>query len=208
MSKRYILIAAAAVIWIVAAGGGMTGMWMYSFAAGTAGNSPLTWPMTSHLHRSHDSLTLVMVVHPHCPCSRASIGELARLLARSGDNLHGYVIFVAPPGTAKSWSRTDLWESVSSLHKLTPVLDDGREARLFGAATSGQVIVYGSDGRRLFSGGITASRGHFGDNSGSMSIIALSQAPRPATSKGTPVYGCPLFSIRSQTKARRETCHR
>ena len=65
------------------------------------------------------------------------------------------VVFVQPPELASSWAQTDLWRSVSLIPGATRVLDDGTEARLFGAATSGQTIVYDREGRLLFSGGIT-----------------------------------------------------
>ena len=39
--------------------------------------------------------------------------------------------------------------------------------------TSGQVVVYDAKGALLFSGGITAARGHMGDNAGRDRITAL-----------------------------------
>ena len=77
------------------------------------------------------------------------------------------------------------------------VVDDGREARLFGAATSGQTMVYGRNGHLLFSGGITAARGHYGDNAGASAIGALLEQPTPQSGRKTAVYGCALFAPRS-----------
>jgi hypothetical protein len=39
-----------------------------------------------------------MAIHPHCPCSRASIGELSILMAHSRGRLAAFVVFVEPPG--------------------------------------------------------------------------------------------------------------
>jgi hypothetical protein len=68
---------------------------------------------------------------------------------------------------------------------------DGAIAQAFGAYTSGQVLVYGADGGLLFNGGITASRGHEGDNPGRAAIVARlrDQVPAPSTAS---VFGCAL----------------
>ena len=77
--------------------------------------------------------------------------------------------------------------------------DDGREARLFHAATSGQAVLYDPQGRLLFSGGITASRGHSGDNAGRSSIVSLVHAGVPDRTE-TSVFGCPLFDPQSECR--------
>jgi hypothetical protein len=202
------LLAAVVLIWIIAVGGGMTRMWRYASQPGEAARPPVTWPVASHLHHNQGQLTLVMFVHPHCTCSRATIGELAKLMARSANRVQAFVIFVQPPKVAESWSETDLWKSVTLIHGVTRVLDNGTQARRFGAMTSGQTVVYDTTGKLLFAGGITASRGHFGDNRGVTSIIALMGQSQPVQAGNTPVYGCPLFSARSKKGARPETCHR
>jgi hypothetical protein len=54
-------------------------------------------------------------------------------------------------------------------------------------------MLYGSEGNLLFSGGITAARGHEGDNAGRSAIISCltkSEAER----NQTPVFGCSLFA--------------
>jgi hypothetical protein len=71
--------------------------------------------------------------------------------------------------------------------------DDGVEARAFGAATSGQTLLYDRNGRQQFSGGITGSRAHQGDNAGRQSLLALLNGGHNVRT-GTNVYGCPLFA--------------
>jgi hypothetical protein len=58
--------------------------------------------------------------------------------------------------------------------------------------------LYGPGGDLLFSGGITAARGHSGDNCGRSTIISLlteetANAPVRAGPAQTFVFGCPLF---------------
>ena len=204
-----ILLAAAAGLWLVGAVAGMGILWEYSVTPGTAGNPPSVWPAASRIPHRPDSLTLIMAVHPQCPCSRASIGELSALMARAGGRLRAWVIFVRPSGFGDNWARSDLWRSASAIPGVTSIVDDdGREARLFGAETSGQTIVYGGEGRLLFTGGVTAARGHWGDNAGVSAIRALLNDPATRADGKTPVYGCPLFSPNSMRTSGRMVCGR
>jgi hypothetical protein len=148
-----------------------------------------------------------MAIHPHCPCSRASIGELSILMTRSRSRMTAFVLFVEPPGFGDAWTKTDLWSSAGAITGVTRLIDRGAEATLFNAATSGQTMVYDRRGHLIFSGGITAARGHLGDNSGVTSIAALIDTPASSglqrivakhlsatNGARTPVYGCPLFA--------------
>src|SRR5207245_55082 len=113
-----------------------------------------------------------MVVHPHCPCSRASIEELAQIMTRCQGRLSSHVFFVKPIQCAQGWERTPLWDRAADILGVTVSCDEaGAEARRFGAATSGQVLLYQPDGTLVFSGGITLTRGHEGDNPGREAVI-------------------------------------
>ena len=167
-------------------------LWRYSLVPGAAGMPPALWPPQSRLARTAGDLTLVMVVHPHCPCSRASIAELEILMTHPPQRINADVVFLRPPGFDDSWTKTNLWRSATAIPGVSAVIDDGRETRLFGAATSGQTMVYGRDGNLLFSGGITAARGHFGDNAGAQVITALLNQSTAKIARRTAVYGCAL----------------
>ena len=75
--------------------------------------------------------------------------------------------------------------------------DEGAEANRFHAATSGQTLLYDAAGLLLFSGGITGSRGHSGDNAGQAAIVSLVNS-RAADLTETSVFGCPLFDPNSE----------
>jgi glyoxylase-like metal-dependent hydrolase (beta-lactamase superfamily II) len=102
------------------------------------------------------------------------------------------VLFYRPRQFPAGWERTDLWRSAAAIPGVTVLVDpDGLEAERFGAKTSGHVLVYDSAGRLLFSGGITGSRGHEGDNDGSDSVLRLlTHGPPPR--RHTLVFGCPI----------------
>jgi hypothetical protein len=187
-------LALGLAIWLTAVVAGMGILRGYSVIPGIAGTPPADWPIASHISPPPGYFTLVMTIHSHCPCSRASIGELSVLMAHSGGRMAAFVVFVTPPGFDENWTKTDLWSSAGLIPGVTRIIDGGTEANLFGAATSGQTMVYDRRGRLLFSGGITAARGHFGDNAGVSAIVAFLDTPSSAGLAKTAVYGCPLFA--------------
>ena len=133
-----------------------------------------------------------MFAHPHCPCTRASVGELARLLTGLNGKLAAQVWFVQPAGTGPDWTNTDLWASAAAIPGVTVHGDAaGLEAQRFGAGTSGQTVLYDQNGQLLFHGGITIERGHFGDNPGANAVKRLVNH-QPAELIQTPVFGCSL----------------
>lgn len=217
--KRSILLAIGLAIWLTVVIVGIGILRDYSLTPGSAGTPHASWPSESLISRPSGYFTLVMAIHPHCPCSRASIGELAILIAHSGGRLAAFVVFVQPPGFDENWTRSDLWSSAGLIPNVTRIIDLGVEAKLFGAATSGQTMVYDPRGRLLFSGGITAARGHFGDNAG---ITAITRLIDTAESGGlarvayrnkpvvdastTTVYGCPLFARSANRKSELDKC--
>jgi hypothetical protein len=96
--------------------------------------------------------------------------------------------------TSPDWERTDLWRQAAAIPGATVTRDDdGHEAALFRAETSGQTFLYASDGDLLFTGGTTGARGHAGDNAGRAALLALLRREAPDR-RATPVFGCPLFA--------------
>jgi hypothetical protein len=180
-------------MWLGAAASGLWMLWRYDNTPGHAAHAPEHWPALTTLARAADRPTLVMLAHPQCSCTRASLGELAEALARARTLPRTYILFMTPTGVREGWERTELWRTAADLPGVTVVRDDdGRVATHFGAATSGQTLLYDTRGVLVFSGGITGARAHPGDNPGRQSLVALlnrASAPR----SGTSVFGCPLF---------------
>ena len=172
----------------------------YEARPGDAAPSPDKWPTMSRIVRATGQSHLVMFAHPRCPCTRASIGELAVVMSQCQGRLAADVLFLKSAEFEREWTQSDLWRSATSIPGVTVALDEsGAEAQQFGAITSGHVVLYDGDGRLLFSGGITGSRGHFGDNYGRSTIVALvrdgaSQSPTRRYPAECAVYGCRLFN--------------
>jgi hypothetical protein len=145
--------------------------------------------------------TLLVMAHPRCPCTGATIEELARIMDSAQGALNARVYFYKPAGASDAWTQTPLWHSASRIPGVQVAADvDGRNAHRFGAATSGQAMLYGADGGLQFSGGLTDSRGHSSVSAGGRAILALLSQPK-AELVTTPVYGCSLLSPDSASSA-------
>jgi hypothetical protein len=180
------------LLWLSAAGAGAWGLLNYENTPSHAGETPLNWPTDSHITRQSGRATLVMFAHPHCPCSSASVGELNRLLTHRDGPATVHILFIRPNDVPDSWTETTLRKSAEAIPGADVQLDpQGEEARRFGAESSGYVVLYSPEGRLLFSGGITAARGHAGDNAGENVVVALLNGQK-APLKHTPVFGCSL----------------
>jgi hypothetical protein len=195
---RPIVLALLLALWVAAVGAGMAVLWHYAAVPGNAAAAPRQWPGQSALTRRPGWPTLVVLVHPKCPCTRATLEALSGVLTRCRDGVTAHVLCYRPREAPEGWERTDLWQRAEAIPGVTIHRDDdGIEAARFGAETSGQVLLYDPEGRLLFRGGITLARGHRGDNLGSRQLIELAsgrpaRAPRPDVAEH-PVFGCPLF---------------
>jgi hypothetical protein len=184
------------LVWIAAVAFGLRGLFNYESKPGRVGPIAQTW-QSGLIKLASDRPTLVMIAHPRCPCTQASVGELAELMARVQGKVAAYVLFVIPKGAGAEWDNTSLRRRAATIPGVTVLSDvDGVEARRFGAETSGHTLLFGSDGRLLFTGGITATRGHAGENAGENAIIALVRNDRPARHDSL-VFGCALADQRS-----------
>jgi hypothetical protein len=198
-------VVAFVMVWFSVSCAGLWRLFQYEREPGAGALTTSTWPANSRVPRPSGQPTLVVFIHPQCPCSRATIGELDQLMAECSNRLSVLVYVYRPKGFSSGWERTDLWQRAAAIPGVQVVTDvDGSEARKFGARTSGQTFLFDPSGRALFQGGITAGRGHAGDNAGRAAVVALvsqithvsqtsssGRAPQ-AESIDTPVYGCSL----------------
>ena len=121
--------------------------------------------------------------------------ELAELMVSLPRRVAGTIVFTLPKGVAPHWEQGELWQEATTIPGVHVITDqDGREAERFGVKGSGHVLLYQPSGRLVFSGGITPSRGHEGDNPGRSAVINLVLDGRSPVNQ-TPVYGCPLLEL-------------
>jgi hypothetical protein len=196
------LVLIGTVIWLAATGFGFLKLARYENAPGEATAAPAQWPQSSEIRRDATRPTLVMILHPQCACSRAAVGELSIIMSRAEGRAEAHALFFRPAGVAKEWVQNNLWRDALAIPGVDVRIDDqGKEARLFHAATSGAVLLYDRGGRLIFEGGITPSRSHSGDNAGRSAIVALLNGGWPERSR-TFVFGCSLLDSRTEGESR------
>lgn len=166
---------------------------LYDATPGGIGAVPVRLPASS-APQTDRLPRLMLFVHPRCPCSHASLRQLQQLLDAYPESFQPEVWLVKPPEAPADWDQ-GARDKISALVPAAPVFCDegGTRARSYGARTSGHALLYTVDGQLLFSGGITALRGHEGPNAGERAIAALLTG-ETASRASTPVFGCPLFS--------------
>jgi hypothetical protein len=129
-------------------------------------------------------------------------------MAHAGGRLRSYLVFERPAADLPDQSQhtdlrgqhTDLWTSAAQIPGVLVTVDYSGEAQRFGSATSGQTAIYDTRGRLRFSGGITAARGHWGDNAGVFEVESLLRGDQ-SRQASTPVFGCLLFGARGNNSA-------
>jgi hypothetical protein len=190
--RSYLTTGIFGFVWIVAVAGGLQTLMSYESSPGTVGDIGAAWPAKSKISPPTNSPVLIMLAHPRCPCTQASVGELAKIMAQVQGKVSAYVLFLKPGTTPSGWEDTDLRRAAAKIPGVTVVPDvDGIEARKFGAETSGHTFLYDRHGSLLFSGGITGSRGHSGDNAGENAIVSLVNDHHSLLAN-TFVFGCSL----------------
>jgi hypothetical protein len=190
--RRRMLVPALAIVWVLTISGGGVLMWDFESTPGVPSSPPDVWPVASRIPHAANRPTLVMLVHPHCPCSRASLEELDRIMALVAGRVTAHVLVAHSGDVPQGRIRTRLWRRAANIRGVEVSSDDGTEAIRFQAFTSGQTLLYGTDGRLLFSGGITVARGHEGDSGGRRAIEGL-LTDEVTTVRQTAVFGCSLL---------------
>lgn len=179
--------------WLFAVGAGLSTLKKNAARPGDPGAPPSIRPVDSRTPFDAERATLLIFLHPNCPCSRASLEELNRIAARCGGRLAIRAVVVRPRGSIERRLNESILGQARDIPDLR-IVDDpkGSEARRFGAKTSGHVLLYDTRGNLRFSGGITPSRDHRGDNRGRDAVVDLVLQNRSRIVR-TPVFGCPLF---------------
>lgn len=187
-------------VWLALMATGFTALQTYSQTPGLSNPSPPQWPAGDVIAIEPGRFTLVMLAHPLCPCTQASMEELDRLLVQAREAMDAHVVFlewpenpgVPPTPPMSGWNDSDLVQRAGRIPGVTLHPDPGGElAHRFGARTSGHAMLYGPSGRLLFQGGLTASRGHAGPSRGTEAIRAHLLST-PKADRQSDVFGCPL----------------
>lgn len=181
------------IVWLIAVVGGMHLVWRHALTPGHSSAAPMILPAGTTLRGESARMTLVVVLHPKCPCTRATITQLAQVLSLVDDSTVSVcALCYLPERCSADWALGDNYRRIRSIPGVRVQIDPGgREAQRFGANVSGQVLLYSRSGNLLYTGGVTGARGHEGYNSGQQALCrALRSGVRMPSA---PVYGCTLF---------------
>jgi hypothetical protein len=153
---------------------------------------PPAWPKDVSLQAGQLG-TIVLFLHPHCPCSRASVVQLDRLRTMaSTDHVALHIVFVGN----NARESTALTRAAESLSGVQLHFDSERTlARQFDASVSGETFAFGDGGKLIFHGGLTSARGHEGDSYALTALANWLRAGALPTASGAsefPTFGCRL----------------
>ncbi len=191
-SRQRLLVCSAIFLWVAAISLGARELLHYSQTPGKLEVTPEMWPPAGG-DRIADRPSLVLFLHPECPCSRATVRELTRVLTRTPRNLNLLVYFLQLDDENWSAENSTLWRSVARIPGAKLARDSGGKlAKHFGAHTSGTVLLYDKEGRLRFRGGITGSRGQEGNNASAEALLASFREDK-IQPVSTNVFGCSLF---------------
>jgi len=141
---------------------------------------------------------LLVFVHPQCSCTPATFEQLDRLLNQAGNSVE-LVLAVYDSAALQDADkgRKPIHPGALLHHPFRLFADlNGSLARRFGAATSGEILLYSPNRQLLFQGGITPGRGHTGDSPVNRALLAAIASGRPASSASqSAVFGCPIFRL-------------
>src|SRR5215470_14627890 len=109
------MIVSAGAAWIGAVTAGFVALCIYKTRPAGQDAVAASWPKDSRVRPAAGRDTLLLFAHPQCACTRATIAELANLMARFHDRLEAKVLFTAPAGSPADFTQTDLWSSAARI---------------------------------------------------------------------------------------------
>ncbi|EAQ79967.1 hypothetical protein [Blastopirellula marina] len=187
-------VSAIVVGWGVALCAVWWSMTAYSYQIDGTALPIVAWPSDANLSIAADRPTVLLFLHPRCPCSAASLTELEQAILETPAARKPRVLVIAavPTQYDAQWTETRNVVRGEQLPHASVVIDaGGLESHKFGVVSSGHVMAFAPSGELLFSGGVTQSRGHAGNNTGRASLIRALTGVAFSTAE-IPVFGCRL----------------
>jgi hypothetical protein len=178
--------------WLICIAAGFSYLFHYANTPGKGSTMKgHSWPLQSKIEKPHVP-TLLIFAHPYCPCTTATLGELERLMPEIKEKVKVVVLFVQPEKRPLTWVQGSNWEMAKKIPGVMAMSDfNYHETDIFGAKTSGQVMFFDAEGEKVYSGGITPSRGHMGDSIGRDMILSWVEG-KSVKREIASVFGCSL----------------
>lgn len=195
---RRITITTLAIFWVAGVVLSARYLLRYEKTPGRLDSAPLHWPQGVAEAGDKRLPTLVVVLHPRCSCSRASLTELKKAAESFQTPFNALLLLSKPSSGGGDLQKMSSMDTLRDWHAQVVLDEDGALAARFGAQTSGEVILYSAEdltARRnlLYAGGVTGARGMEGENPGAEALVRAFREQRHQASR--PVFGCGLFSF-------------
>ncbi len=187
----------AGAVWLAACTAGIYWAMSYDFRPGQLGSARLQWPSETLLKPAPGKLTVVAFIHPRCVCSKATVNQLIKAVARHPEVSVIVPVFAPPKPDTEDWEQAEYVKLLKTgLPDARVIMDQGGlEAARFQAPTSGVILVYDKQAREIFRGGITNRRGGEEDNPGLRAFNrTLTTGRHDAFSAYARVFGCSLVA--------------
>src|ERR1043165_4499203 len=122
-AKNILRTSVLGTAWVVALIASARLLLSYESTPGEVGSVPSGWPRTSQIPAPTDEAVLVMVAHPRCPCTRASMAELKKIMTHVQGKLDAYVLFLKPSGSGSDWDDTTLFRMANGIPGVKVISD-------------------------------------------------------------------------------------
>jgi len=188
----------AFILWLGLVAAGYSRLLKYSFRDGGATAAPRTLPLSLAGGTPLERPQIFLALHPRCPCSRATMHELEKILTRAPNRADVTVLMFQPAAVSASWTEGALLDECRRLNCRIRPDPDGALASSLGSLTSGALVLYDASGHLRYRGGITSARGHEGDNPGASAVIEVLTGLRESLSS-MPVFGCPISELQTNS---------
>src|SRR5438132_6850827 len=96
-------LSVAIVLWAAIVAAGFAYVLEYETTPGDSDVPPTHWPAGSSLVPRPNRVNLVLAAHPRCPCTRATIDELAELMAQERQVIVAHVLVFKPGKSESGW---------------------------------------------------------------------------------------------------------
>jgi hypothetical protein len=126
------------------------------------------------------------------------LNELAKILSRAPNTCDVTALTYVPENALGHWLESELVGKCKRLKCRIHPDPEGKLAVSLGSLTSGGVLLYDATGKLRYQGGITAARGHEGDNAGARAVLEILLGDGQ-DQISLPVFGCPLQSEKETT---------
>lgn len=192
--RRRALAGAAIAAWLAAIATAMAALADYMHTPAPQAAPADAWPDTlepldAGVH------TLVLAVHPRCPCTVATVRQLEKLRDTPEHPLRirAYAFEPARPDQPRDWRDTDVTR-ILERHGARVIPDpEGNAATTLRLTTSGHAVLFDPNANAVFQGGLTHARGVAGPSAAVVNINrVLAGQPHPLNT--THVYGCPIHN--------------